>query len=147
MDGARSTDDGGYWYHQPSYYSRRNYWIGGPSRPAATGVALLSRELAGRHGDEHSRRAGDFLLGYLRQGRFWSDGHLEYATYYASQGMFQLGGDYWEKFGAALYSFLLPRQTPEGYWPAAGGHGTVYATSMYVLALTVSYRQLPIYQR
>ena len=75
--------------------------------------------------------------------------HREYATYYAAQGMFQLGGRHWEEFGAAMYRHLLPRQSAEGFWAQSGSAdvGAAYATSMYVLALTVSYRQLPIYQR
>ena len=36
-------------------------WIGGPSTPARTGVALLCRELSGRHGDDPNKKAGDYL--------------------------------------------------------------------------------------
>jgi len=145
MDGARSSDDGGYWYHPPQWYSRRGYWIGGPSTAARTGGALLCRELSGRHDDAINRKAGDFILRNVKAHGFIKDGFHAYATYYCSQGMFQLGGHYWERFGEAMYKYLLPAQQTNGSWRSA--RGTTYATAMYVLALTVSYRQLPIYQR
>lgn len=144
-DNARSSDDGGYWYHAPQYYSRRNYWLGGPSTPARTGGALLCRELSGHHDDAINRKAGDYILRHVKANGFIKDGHHAYATYYCSQGMFQLGGHYWEGFGEAMYKHLLPAQQTNGSWHSA--QGTTYATAMYVLALTVTYRQLPIYQR
>jgi hypothetical protein len=46
---------------------------------------------------------------------------------------------------------MLQFQKPDGSWPdAAGGEGNAgpcYATAMSVLAMSVSYCQLPIYQR
>ena len=144
-DGARSSDDGGYWYHPPQYYSRRNYWLGGPSTPARTGVALLCRELSGRHDNAVNRKAGDYILRKVKANGFIRDGHHAYATYYCSQGMFQLGGKYWEEFAPAMYDDLLRKQKGSGAWSTS--QGEVYPTAMYVLALTVSYRQLPIYQR
>ena len=148
MDGARSSDDGGYWYHPPQYYSRRSYWLGGPSTPARTGVALLCRELSGYHDDEIGRKAGDFILRHVQGHGFINDSFGAYATYYCSQGMFQLGGKYWEPFAEAMYRHLLSRQRPDGTWTSARGEAWyTYSTAMYVLALTVPYRQLPIYQR
>jgi hypothetical protein len=146
VDGARASDDGGYWYHAPQYYSRRNYWIGGPSTPARTGGALLCRELSGRHDDATNRKAGDFILRHVKAHGFIKDGFHAYATYYCSQGMFQLGGHYWEKFGEAMYKHLLAKQQDNGAW-FFKGRGEVYPTAMYTLALSVGYRQLPIYQR
>jgi hypothetical protein len=145
VDNARSSEDGGYWYHPPQYYARRNYWMGGPSTPARTGGALLCRELSGRHDDAINRQAGDFILRHVKAHGFINDSFHAYATYYCSQGMFQLGGHYWEQFGEAMYKHLLPAQQTNGSWHSA--QGTTYATAMYVLALTVTYRQLPIYQR
>jgi len=145
VDNGRSADDGGFWYTPPQYYANRNYWLGGPSTPSRTGVALLCRELAGHHGDEVNRKAGDYILHNVKARGFLDGGHVEYATYYCAQGMFQLGGDYWETFAAAMYRHLLAEQQQDGSWHS--DQGTSYATAMYVLALSVSYRQLPIYQR
>ena len=113
--------------------------------PARTGAALLCRELGGHHGDEVNRRAGDFILKDVKRNGFIKDSFHEYATYYCSQGMFQLGGKYWETFAPAMYDDLLRKQKPNGSWST--NQGEIYPTAMYMLALTVSYRQLPIYQR
>ena len=60
--------------------------------------------------------------------------------------MHQLGGKYWEVFGERLYIYLLRTQGKNGAWTVKN-EGEVYPTAMHVLALTVSCRQLPIYQR
>ncbi len=142
--------DGGFFYAPPRWYKgghpyRHGTWFNGPSMPARTGAALLCRELGGHHGDDVNRRAGDFILKDVKRNGFIKDGSHEYATYYCSQGMFQLGGKYWETFAPAMYDDLLRKQKPNGAWST--NQGEVYPTAMYVLALTVSYRQLPIYQR
>ena len=42
---------------------------------------------------------------------------------------------------------LFDNQKSNGSWIASDGFGPVYGTAMSVLALTVEYRFLPIYQR
>ena len=64
-----------------------------------------------------------------------------------AQGTFQLGGKYWEKYGPWMYDMYLPMQREDGSWPASPLGGETYATAMALLAVTVPYRQLPIYQR
>lgn len=113
----------------------------GPSLPL-TGAGLLCLELTGHHRKEVTIKAGDFIL---QQGANYGS-HLYYAMYYCSQGMFQLGGEHWEKYAPILYDFALKRQQPNGSF-AATGPGPAYSTAMAVLALSPSYRQLPIYQR
>lgn len=113
-----------------------------------TGTALLSLSLAGRQEDKEAIAAGDWILHDISKGgkgRGIKDSHLFYATYYASQGMFQLGGNYWEQWADVMYTTLLQTQRKDGSWPSR--HGEAYATSMAVLAMAVVYRQLPIYQR
>ncbi len=118
----------------------------GSTNPPMAAVGLLCRELSGHHADEVNRKCADYLLKSLKPSPGFIDGgHREYATYYMSQGMFQIGGKHWERFGKAMYDHLLQRQAADGAW--RGGSGDAYSTAMYVLALTVSYRQLPIYQR
>ncbi len=125
------------------------YQPGGAAGPARTGVALLCLELCGRHRCKEAAAAGDWILA-RRSGQFGA-GYFYYAMYYSSQGMFQLGGTYWEQFAPYMYELLLKVQRKDGSWPqASGGEGAggpCYATAMSVLALAVSYRQLPIYQR
>jgi hypothetical protein len=65
--------------------------------------------------------------------------------------MFQLGGNYWDGYRAKLHDALLTSQRGDGSWMGSDGEarrvGPNYTTAMGVLALTVEYRFLPIYQR
>lgn len=126
------------------------YQPGGGSGLARTGTALLCLELCGRHRTREALGAGDWILRHMRDGD--SDGFFYYGIYYTSQGMFQLGDEYWEKFAEHMYSTLLKMQDArDGSWHEGRGNearaGRCYSTAMAVLALTPAYRQLPIYQR
>ena len=147
IDRCVRADTGGFRY-DPSpdwYYRRRRYWVRNASKPACTGVGILCRELTGHHADPINIKAADYLLKAIK-GKFLPEGQIEYATYYCSQAMFQLGGKYWDEFAPAMYKYLLPRQKANGSW-SSNANGDIYPTAMFVLALTVSHRQLPIYQR
>ncbi len=130
------------------------YQPGGGSGLARTGTALLCLELCGQHRNEVTRKAGEWVLDYLERherDRAPHGSFFYYGMYYCAQGMFQLGEEHWETFGAHLYDTLLKIQEDDGSWPEAGGNerkaGRCYATAMAVLAMSVAYRQLPIYQR
>jgi len=118
-----------------------------------TGAGLLCLELCGKHGDDACKEAGAWILKHLP--RTVADNHFYYGLYYCSQGMFQLGGEPWPRWAKNMYELMLPCQVKDGAlagsWPQASGGeaqaGPVYATAMTVLALSVSCRQLPIYQR
>jgi hypothetical protein len=115
----------------------------GSMTPAVSAVGLLCRELSGHHNDAINRRCGDHL-----SARTSYKGVRVYEPYYVTQAMFQLGGKYWERYAPLLYKGLIASQRDDGSW--VGGrrtYGLIYPTSMCVLALTVSYHQLPIYQR
>jgi hypothetical protein len=74
-----------------------------------------------------------------------------YGTYYYAQGMYQRGGKFSDHARKQVEEALLPRQNPDGSWRATHHReaeaGTVYCTSMGILALAVKYHFLPIYQR
>jgi hypothetical protein len=71
-----------------------------------------------------------------------------YGMYYASQGLFQIGGPSWTEFSDWMYRTWIPKQRADGSWRGRGGEDSpVYSTAMMILAMTVPYRQLPIYQR
>lgn len=108
-----------------------------------TGAGLLCLELCGQHGHESTFKAGDYILNEHES--LPHDQHEIYGNYYNAQGMFQLGGKYWEKYADWMYQHYLPKQRENGAWD--GRLGEVYSTSMMALAFTVPYRQLPIYQR
>lgn len=146
IDRCRNRNSGGYGYLPGHRHHSNRRWLEPDANFRLTGVALLCRELSGQHNDETSRKAGDFILGSLAgSGGFLPEGHEEYGTYYCAQAMFQLGGDYWETFAARMYQHLPAIQDNDGAWRTL--QGAAYPTAMYVLALSVSYRQLPIYQR
>jgi hypothetical protein len=126
------------------------YQPGGGAGWGRTGTALLCLELCGRHRDRYALMAGEWVLKHLPQRQ--GDGeHFSYAMYYCAQGTFQLGDDYWDRFASRMYEIMLKAQEKDGRWPTVGENdgegGAYYTTSMAVLAMSVSYRQLPIYQR
>lgn len=129
------------------------YMVHGPVTVACTGTSVLSLTLCGK---EHYRsaeatKAGTFLLKNPLQP---DQSHFFYGIYYTSQAMFQLGDNYWRSYRQTLHRLLLSEcpPGPQGGWGARGGHddrtwGPNYCTSMAILAMTVEYRFLPIYQR
>jgi hypothetical protein len=126
-----------------------SYQPGGSASPSRVGVGLLCLELCGRqHGSEVTKRAADYILKRYHGNRHFGGSHAAYAVYYCSQAMFQVGGKHWEQWGNQLYTTLLKLQKKDGSWTLSGSRGgSSYSTAMCVLAMTVSYRQLPIYQR
>lgn len=109
-----------------------------------TGMGLLCLELCGEHGNPATIKAADYVF---KNHRSLPGAQFEiYGNYYNAQGMFQLGGKYWDTYGKWMYETYLPRQQADGSWKSKEA-GDIYGTSMMVLAFTVPYRQLPIYQR
>jgi hypothetical protein len=117
-----------------------------------TGVGILCLELSGKeyHRSDEALRAGSYLLKTPLQP---GGNHFFYGVYYTSQAMFQLGDNYWKGYREKLHELLLRTNGPqaEGAWAGRGfddaRFGPNYCTAMAVLALTVEYRFLPIYQR
>ena len=140
IDRCRNPD-GGYRYY--AIGSRPD-----TSHPTRTAVALLCRELCGHHADDVNRQAADSLIKAMDPVDVYAKQDLhEYMTYYAAQALFQMGGEHWEQFAPAMYQHLLSKQRSDGAFVIREVRGAVYQTAMFTLALTVSYRQLPIYQR
>ena len=109
-----------------------------------TGMGLLCLELCGEHGSDHTRRAADWVLRHFRE---LPGAEFEiYGNYYNAQGMFQIGGRHWQEYADWMYATYLPKQSPDGSWDSREA-GRTYGTAMMVLAFTVPWRQLPIYQR
>lgn len=109
---------------------------------ALTGTGILALSLMGQPDAPEVKAGGDFLL----RTPVGNGGHYYYAVYYCSQAAWQLGGQYWSTLSREIFSDLLARQRGDGSWSGAEGGDTV-CTGMAILALTVPYRYLPIYQR
>lgn len=138
--------------HDPASGGYR-YTVGSNVTAPCTGTGILALELCGKeyHRSPEALRAGGFIL---RNGLSPHAPHFFYGIYYTSQGMFQLGGTEWKSFRPKLHQLLLRDNPPDngGAWSGRGGFddlrfGSCYCTAMAVLALTVEYRYLPIYQR
>ena len=76
-----------------------------------------------------------------------SSAHFFYSAYYTSQALFQLGNNYWHVYRPHMHKLLLEGQQRNGSWINNENQGASYSTAMAILALTVEYRLLPIYQR
>lgn len=124
------------------------YRPGGPSNRARAGTGVLALEICGRHHEPEAVEGAEWLL---KNPPKWPDEFFYYGVYYCSQGMFQMGGKYWQFYRPRLEALLLSLQGTDGSFPnctsADGRAGVVYATSMASLALSVKYHYLPIYQR
>ena len=125
------------------------YTPGGGYTIPCTGTGILALEVCGkdRHHTPEALRAGALIL---KDPPRWGQGHFFYGVYYCSQATFQLGDNpYWKFYRPRLHESLLPHQSSSGSWLGSGDgrYGPNYCTAMGVLALTVEYRFLPIYQR
>jgi hypothetical protein len=118
---------------------------------ACTGTAVLALELAGRHKHRSPAvlRGANYLIRSENLPR-WDEPFFFYNIYYGSQASFQVGGNYWTTYRTHLHRLLLSQQRSNGAWLGTKSdsfYGLNYCTAMCVLALTVEYRFLPIYQR
>jgi hypothetical protein len=118
-----------------------------------TGTSILALELCGKdkHRSSEVLQAGAYLIKDSNLPRWGSMNFFFYGMYYCSQATFQLGGNYWSVFRPRMHEVLLRNQNAaNGSWTGTGNDmalGPNYCTAMAVLAMTVEYRFLPIYQR
>ncbi len=78
-----------------------------------------------------------------------------YYNYYATQIMFQVGGEHWDKWNSRMRDYLVDTQDKsgpeEGSWYFADTHsaargGRIYSTSLATMILEVYYRHPRIYE-
>jgi len=128
------------------------YFPNGRLTTPCTGTGILALEICGKqvHHSPELQKAGTYLIQERNLPR-WGSEHFSYGLYYCSQAAFQLGENYWKVFRPVMYKVMLDHQGDSGVWlgadPGSRQHGANYCTAMGVLALTVEYRYLPIYQR
>ena len=121
-----------------------------------TGAGILALAHAGHHNSTEARRAGQWMLehsfsDYNTSGHSSTD-RYHYSLFNACQGMYQLGGSYWEKFFPGVVSTMLAHQNPNGSWDAESfsrdkPFGNSYTTALVVLALGAPNQFLPVFQR
>lgn len=128
--------------------------------PTMTAVGMLIRMYRGWRRDNPNMEAGaDYLLEHLPElGSARSPRRDTYYWYYATQVMFHMGGQTWERWNNKLHPLLIMGQVKEGpdngswdpklpipdRWSPHGGR--LYLTTMNLLSLEIYYRHLPIYE-
>ena len=119
-----------------------------------TPVALLSRNAMGTISDRAYGKGIDFLKQFPPQKGYFD----MYYYYYATQVVFQAGGDNWHKFwNPKMRDMLLDLQDKkkgptDGSWAKDQGFigtacGRIGTTALAVLTLEVYYRDIPLYKR
>jgi hypothetical protein len=134
-----ANDDGGF-----GYMTRQD----GVSTHARTGTGVLALFLLGEEDDPLIKSGASYLI--TRPRALLESAHHFYTLYYCAQAAWQLGGPHWTQINADVSADLRRRQGRDGSWSSSGtadGQGPNYATAMAILALTVPYRYLPLYQR
>lgn len=120
----------------------------GGNSTTMTAAGITALQVCGAHDAEELQAALPVLRMRLPRYR---DRYFFYASYYSSVALHQHGGDDWTVAKEALFRELVGRQATDGSWVAPDGSekpfGKVYATTLAVLALTVEYGYLPIYQK
>ncbi len=129
-------------------YMGFGYQQGNGQTPTLTGTGITAMEVCGNHEAPESIGGADWLLTHMLRPEH---DFFYYGVYYNAVGMFKLGGEYADQTRNHLVNMLLPMQQGDGSWVPEQGNerdaGRVYATSMVILAMTVDYQYLPIYQR
>lgn len=124
------------------------YQPGNGATSSLTPAGILALQLCDHHQDQEVANGIEFMQ---RQPLRFDDPWFFYGVYYNAISSYKYGGPEWEKTKAQVFQELLANQQPLGTWkarnPNEAGQGEIYATSMAVLALTVEYGYLPIYQR
>ncbi len=125
-----------------------------------TSVGLLIRLYFGWQRERPEMIAGaDYLLDHLPENGTASVSRRDtYYWYYATQVMFHMRGERWQKWHDRLYPLLIESQISGGEWAGswdptyptpdlwARYGGRLYVTTMNLLSLEVSYRHLPLYE-
>ena len=124
------------------------------------GAGILALAHAGFHNSPEALQTGDWVLKHdfkdynvhANFSRQYVHDRYHYGLFMCCQGMYQLGGKYWEAFFPPVVETLLANQQPDGSWPAENHHydaryGNAYTTALVLLTLGAPNQLLPIYQR
>ena len=126
---------------------------------AMAGAGVLALAHAGKHDSKEAIASGEWILKHDFNnynddtpvyGAEWLPDRYHYGCFLCTQGMFQLGGKYWEQFFPPLANTLLANQQADGAWPPERRekqYGSCYSTSLVILSLSVPNQLLPIFQR
>jgi hypothetical protein len=124
------------------------------------GAGILALAHAGFHNAPEATQTGDWILRHnfddyneiATFNRAWPHDRYHYAVFNCCQGMYQLGGRYWEEFFPRVVEVLLKHQQRDGSWPADSHwhdsqFGSAYTTALVVMTLGAPNQLLPVFQR
>jgi len=125
-------------------YERR-----GDDRPALRGLGMLCFAIGREEDKDIVTRIGKRIM---KDPISWRGPWFFYRAYYDAVGMSRARPALWEEYAPRLTKVLVDHQKKDGSWGSPpgdneSGHGTMYTTSMSVLALAVDRHVLPAYQR
>jgi hypothetical protein len=157
LDRAQVRGDGSQYTYNPTQPNKQ--YLTDQRRPTMTSVGLLMRLYLGwdRTRPEFKRGAEHILQYPAAYGTSSNPMRDTYYWYYATQFMFHMRGDYWQRWNNTLYPLLIGSQITQGAlsgsWNPGGNiadrwgpqGGRIYVTTMNLLSLEVYYRHLPIY--
>lgn len=109
-----------------------------------TGAGVTVLEVCGEYDSDEVQRGLAVLLGNI--GRKKEQRDIHYALYYAAQAVYQAKDPRrWQEWFPPTRQEIIGMQAADGHFTSP--YGTEYPTAMMVLALSIPYRYLPIYQR
>jgi hypothetical protein len=124
------------------------------------GAGILALAHAGYHDSMEAQQSGRWLLEHnfvdynvsLPFTQTWVHDRYHYGLFNCCQGMYQLGGKYWEAFFPATVRTLLENQQADGSWPVDSHwhdsqFGSAYTTALVVMTLGAPNQLLPVFQR
>ena len=112
-----------------------------------TAAGLLAMQVCGQYDSPLVKGATQWLWNNPPKKR---ERFFHYGIYYYAQAMHQAGGKFGKKADSLVADSLTRSQRKDGSWLPQGEErniGTVYATALSLLSLSVRYHYLPIYQR
>ena len=111
-----------------------------------TAAGMLALQVVGAYNLPEVEGAAKWLL---NQNLTYKESYFFYGSYYYSQGLKKMGGEYADHARRTIETILLSNQQDDGAWLAGngkeGGLGKVYSTSFAILCLSVKHGFLPIY--
>lgn len=121
---------------------------GGRQTFSTTAAGLLSLQVCGQYEAPEVIGSANFLM---KNPPEINEPWFYYGNYYYAQGMYQRGGDFAATARRKTEDTLIKAQSPEGAWYPRNGNeksaGSVYATALSLLSLSVYHHFLPIYQK
>jgi hypothetical protein len=124
------------------------------------GAGILALAHAGFHNSMEAQQSGEWILQHgfddynamIPFSQSQQHDRYHYGLFNCCQGMYQLGGKYWEQFFPRAVRTVLANQQPDGSWSAESHFndapfGNAYTTTLVVLSLGAPNQFLLIFQR